>query len=210
MPNNDADRLLKRITALHNSLRLEPDGPPSSMERDLMLKYLRDLYEIYGDSDTATAPSVPAKRQPAPPPPRREALPPPVAERVVTPAPPPKPAPAPPTPAPSPPTGPAMSPEVAELFTETEGKDLAARLGKSRISDLTRAMTINNRVLFTKALFDGNNELLNTVLKSLNTAGNLEKALPTLQDLAMRHDWAEEEKKEAAKDFINLVKRRYA
>jgi len=47
MPQSPSDRLINRITALHRSLQLDEGGKLSTMERDLMLGYLRELYEIY-------------------------------------------------------------------------------------------------------------------------------------------------------------------
>ena len=213
MANQKADLLLQRITALHKSLRLDPDTAPSAMERDLMLGYLRELYDAYRDTEAVSAaaakPTPPPAPRPAPapvpPPAPAPALPPVVEAAPVTPAYT-QPAPAPPQPAPRP----NLSPELKELFADNPGDDLAARLGRQPIKDLTRAMTINNRVLFTNTLFDNNGELMNTVLSSLNGFGNFEQAQPTLTDLAQRHGWAEEGKKDTARDFIELVRRRYA
>ncbi len=213
MANPKADRLLQRITALHKSLQLDPDTDPSAMERDLMLGYLRDLYDCYLNQDTPVVPPAPRPAPvstptptPTPPPAPVVSAPPPSPAPTPTPAPVPPPAPAPPQPAPEP----NLSPEVRELFEEHHGADLAARLGRQRISDLTRAMTINNRVLFSNTLFDNNNELMNTVLVSLNLKGSFDNAKDTLVDLAQRHQWAEESKRDTAREFIELVRRRYA
>lgn len=96
---------------------------------------------------------------------------------------------------------------LRELFAED---DIAGRFGRQPIADLTRALTINNRVLFSKDLFGDDNELLNTTLRTLNTSGSMTAAQPVLASLARRFDWAEEAKKETAREFIELVRRRYA
>ncbi|MEM9837435.1 MAG: hypothetical protein AAF828_13080, partial [Bacteroidota bacterium] len=63
MSQSSADRLISRINALHKSLQLDAGGKLSAMERDLMLGYLRELYELYAN------PVAPAASKPPPPPP---------------------------------------------------------------------------------------------------------------------------------------------
>ena len=303
-----ADRLLRRITTLHEQFK-DDDDHPSRLERDLMLGYLRELYEVYTqvegkhtqvkaqnfaspptpvDRITASAQisqptSDPAPRNPSVPPQhpasspaaadstqdtpaaaqRTEAAapPPPAAptpkapdtppkpdvqeqyptNQPIAPGPPPenhspaappvpdapipppvapsltkhtavvapeisdRPAPNPPQPAPSP----NQSPEVEELFEETAGHGLANRMVRQRVTDLNRALSINNRVLFANKLF-GSNEELNQALKELNLKGSMANAKPTLVDFAQQHQWAQEGRRETAREFIDLVRRRYA
>lgn len=231
MPHSQANRLLNRINALHKSLQLDEGGSLSTMERDLMLGYLRELYEYYLNAagqpatpppPTPASPTVekPAPRpaQATPPPPAKPAPPPPKptppasppvekSTPDVTPPPPP-----PPNPAPIPPTASAgsVSKEIAELFSQPGGSDLAARLGSQSLDDLTRALSINSRLLYTKALFGDDNDLLNTTLRTLNGSGSLQAARPVLESLAKRFDWTQEERRETALEFIDLVRRRYA
>lgn len=87
---------------------------------------------------------------------------------------------------------------------------MASPFGRQPVSDLTRALTINNRVLFSKDLFGDDNELLNTTLRTLNSSGSIAAAQPVMASLARRFEWAEESKKETAREFIELVRRRYA
>ena len=116
-----------------------------------------------------------------------------------------RPAPNPPQPSPRP----NASPAVEKLFTEPEDNGMASRLMRQRVTDLTRSLSINNRVLFANKLFR-NNEELNTALKDLNLRGSFANARPLLTDLAQQHHWAEEEREETAREFIDLVRRRYA
>lgn len=241
MSQSSADRLISRITALHKSLQLDEGGKLSAMERDLMLGYLRELYELYAEGGTVrvkkvTPPPAPLpspEPAPAPPPyvppaPVAEVKPPvappapkpapvPVAE---TPKPVPSPAPAPPAPTPAPDPAPQPSPAptpppvptaasgpVKALFVEDPH---ANPFGRQPIKDLTRSLTINNRALFTRNLFGGDNELLNTTLRTLNSSGSVAAAQPVLESLARRFEWTEEDKKETAREFIELVRRRYA
>ncbi|CAH1000942.1 hypothetical protein LEM8419_01962 [Neolewinella maritima] len=238
-PIPKADRLLRRITTLHDQLRQDDDAP-SRLEQDLMLGYLRELYLLYAEpteipaADPKPEPRAkpesprtafsPARPEPAPtPPPAPEPAyeaPPPVPSVPVPPPPAPtltthtarvepmvsdRPAPNPPQPAPAP----NMSPDVAALFEEPEQNGMAGRIIRQRITDLNRALSINNRVLFANKLFDGN-ESLTQALKTLNLRGSMANAKPLLVDLAQQHDWAREDRQETAREFINLVRRRYA
>ena len=116
-------------------------------------------------------------------------------------------------PAPNPPqptSQPNMSPEVEALFQDPESNSgINNRLVRQRVSDLNRALSINNRVLFANKLFNGNDEL-NEALKSLNLKGSMANAKPMLVDLAQEHRWTKEDKEEVAREFIELVRRRYA
>jgi len=225
MAQSSSDRLISRINALHKSLQLDAGGKLSAMERDLMLGYLRELYELYAihgegpakvvaaPAPAPTPPPVPAPAptpspvveasRPTPPPPAPAPVP--VVE-VPKPTPPPPPTPAPP-PAPAPVITSSLSPNLKELFAED---DLANPFGRQALADLTRALTINNRVLFSKDLFGDDNDLLNTTLRTLNSSGSMAAAQPVMASLARRFEWAEESKKETAKEFIELVRRRYA
>lgn len=225
MPQSPADRLISRITALHKSLQLGEGHKISAMERDLMLGYLRELYEIYAGhlekqaparAAAPAAPKVVPAPAPVPPPAPAPAPPPPAPAPVVaTPAPAPAPVPKPtppvaPTPTPPPPAPtptPASSGDAAALFAD-EGP--ASPFGRQPLADLTRALTINNRVLFSRDLFGDDNELLNTTLRTLNTSGSFAAARPVLESIARRFDWSEETKVETAREFIELVRRRYA
>ncbi|THH36455.1 hypothetical protein [Neolewinella litorea] len=98
---------------------------------------------------------------------------------------------------------------VESLFREPEESSLTNRLMRQRVTDLTRSLSINNRVLFSNKLFGGNEEL-NAALKDLNLRGSFANAKPLLVELAREHEWAEEERQETAREFIDLVRRRYA
>jgi hypothetical protein len=222
MAQTKADKLLSRIVNLHRSLQEDTDGDgPSSLERDLMLGYLRELYEVYTEQQEETAPAPPpaariVEREPSSPerpapapraqPQRNESVPPPV---VAAPIPPP---PAPSLTAHTAHVRPAESldPEIAELFEQETNAGMPSRLMRQRTTDLTRALSINNRVLFTNKLFGGNNEELNRQLKELNLKGSMANARPQLIELARQHGWQQADRKEVAREFIDLVRRRYA
>ncbi|MCP9237420.1 hypothetical protein [Lewinella sp. JB7] len=240
MSPSKADRILSRITALHHSLQLDKDeSGPSTLERDLMLGYLRELYDLYlnaGESQQRVRKELEKTTPPAPPPtptppaPEPEVKPAPEPVKETPPAPPPVPeAPVPPPPAPAyathtakiapehnrpapnppqPAPQPNLSPDVDALFKEVEANGFSNRRMQPKVNDLTRALSINNRVLFSNTLF-GNNDELNQALKELNLKGSFANARPQLADLAQHHHWTDEDRQETAREFIDLVRRRY-
>lgn len=234
MDTKKAGQLLDRITALHKSLTLVDDDDISSIERDLMLSYLRRLYDLY-HSPAAEQPKSRVAPKPTPPAPRpvppvepdpviAAPAPPPIVPPPPSPAPPPPPDAVPPPvvpvqekprPAPvAPPVPPApvakkIPAKIAKLFTQPEARELSERLSRQPVKDLTRALTINDRVQFSNVLFGGNADLMNSVLKRLNTYADFDTAKPDLVELADQFDWSEGESAEVAQNFIKLVSRRY-
>lgn len=144
----------------------------------------------------------------------------------VTPAPQPDPRPAPPPPAP--PVQPEPEPvrPVAEpvkpapvqqgipnnlkhLFSFKEATDLSEKLSERPVQDLTKALAINDRLLYMNELFGKDLNALNDALSKLNQFGNMNEAQGLIVQMAQRYDWAAEEKEETARDFIRLVRRKY-
>ncbi len=225
-------RALDKINALYKSMSLDTEGI-SAIERDLMLSYVRQLYEVFQEESTAapsSSPSVPAytprpepPRPPAPEPkpqPRPEPVRYQPRERSPEPPPPPprpsQPEPVQPTPAPAyqpsytpPPRYSSASPAVRALFDHQQARELSEKLSERPIEDLTKAMTINDRLLYANELFRGDSQTMGTTLDQLNRFRSMEEARPLLENLATQNDWSEGEREETARSFIKLVRRRY-
>jgi len=164
------------------------------------------------------APAPASPPPPAPPPPPREVAPP-----IATPPPPPpvyeeNPAPAaapPPEPEPqmppmqaSKPT--AYSPEAEALFEEKQAKELSEKLSELPISDLRRAIALNDRLLLTRELFSGDGQAFEAAINALNSFSQFEEAkMYMLDQCVIRYGWLDKKRIEAAKNFIKLVRRRY-
>lgn len=235
---HQAKILLDKINALYHSVGMESAGP-STIERDLMLSYLRQLYEAFLDGSVIPSTnnvSVPVT----------EAVPPPVAK----PEPPPRPEPSPkkytppriveipdslkeiPVPEPEPivveptvtkpapekkpePVAPvvkapvANNPKIESLFSHREAKELSEKLSERPVADLTKAMAINDRLLYINDLFGKDQGAMDESLKLLNKFSNMEEAKGLLQTLAEQYNWIDEERQETAVAFIKLVRRRY-
>lgn len=85
----------------------------------------------------------------------------------------------------------------------------SSRFGRQPIKDLNKGLTINTRILFSRELFGNDNDLLNTSLRTLNTSGSFAAAQPVLETMARRFEWPAESRVETAREFIELVRRRY-
>ena len=240
--------LLKKINTLNDSLTMD-NGPIASIERDLMLSYVRQLYEAYLDTSSGNGQSTakravsavkaqlenvapeleivppPAEPEPAAEAPRRKYTPPRIIEipetapapepvKVHTPPPPPPPpvektvAQA-PQPAPVRTSSGSADPRIRALFDEKQARELSEKLSLQPLRDLTKGLSINDRLLYTNDLFNKDTNLFNAALKQLNDMRGMEEARPFLEDQAARFNWTESEKADVAMDFIKHVRRRY-
>lgn len=251
MSLTQAKILLEKINALYKSMSLD-QGKVAPIERDLMLSYVRQLYEAFLEQDTevpakaapVAPPAPPVVVAPPPPPPAPEPVvvtpppapvappppPPPAPEPVVVaPPPPPPPAPAPepipvqpvvapPPPAPQPlayeppvitTAAEAAPPRIEALFEKKEARELSEKLSEQRIDDLTKALAINDKLLYANDLFGKDMKNMNDTLDKLNRMRSMDDAKPLLVSLASRFDWPNEERADTARTFIKLVRRKY-
>ncbi len=202
---------------------------------DIMASYVRDLYDAVLSDDpghahkheTATVrkarPIEPPPPPPAPAPPVVATVPPPPPAPVVAPAP----APPPPVQAPEPappvveakpvaePAPPARRHEVPSaaieaLFEEKEAKELSEKLAELPIANLTKSISLNDRLLLTSELFAGDGKAFETTIAAVNGMGNYEEAQAYLiEHCVVRYHWTDKKKLEPAKNFIKLVRRRF-
>lgn len=246
MNRTQAKILLEKINALHKSMDLD-EGNITPIERDLMLSYLRQLYEVFlsnegasvtptikeADSSTRKREASTASERPRPEPIRRNPYQPPriieipdPVEKQKKPAAqstrsaaasntepdPPKRQPPAPEPEPRKETAPSVTADHSDLdllFEQRKATELSEKLGESPLADLTKAMSINDRLLYTNQLFGKDGQHLDHTLQQLNRFSDMIEAKPLLLELAGRHDWLDEEKQEVAKSFIKMVRRRY-
>ncbi|WP_373553089.1 hypothetical protein [Haliscomenobacter sp.] len=249
--------LVRKINSLFKSMEMDGSPQPTPIERDLMLSYLRQLYQSFLDDVgetgklTVSAPLVEipvSKPEPKPEPepvkPIYEApktyvppvinVAPPVVEtapvveireepRVYIPpveAPKPpvvevKPEPIPVTPPPPPPpviptpsTGSSNS-RIEALFSFKKATELSEKLSEMPIPDLTKGMSINDRLLYMNELFGRDMSKLDEVLRALNNFPSLDSAKSYLMGVATQFNWGDDDRSEIAQSFIKLVRRRF-
>lgn len=104
-------------------------------------------------------------------------------------------------------TGPA---EILALFDQEAVSELSDKLSRSPIADLTKCMGINERIFTVNELFGGDSSLFNSAMKTLDGFQSLEQARDYLVDhVAVKHNWSNESRLKKAATFVKLISRRY-
>lgn len=100
--------------------------------------------------------------------------------------------------------------DLNELFDVKQAKELSEKLGELPISDLTKAMGLNEKIFTINELFGGDSKAFDVMLKTLNTFNSFEQAKAYLsENFAGQYDWTHKEKKKKAINMIKLIRRRY-
>ncbi len=81
--------------------------------------------------------------------------------------------------------------------------DFATQLQNSPIKNLKTAISLNDKIWFTRELFDGHNEKYISTLEKLNNANSLENAV----EIANTFNWNKEDS--STKRFLELIYRRF-
>ena len=102
-----------------------------------------------------------------------------------------------------------ISEEHEELFEEKEATELSEKLSQQPIKDLRKAMGINERILTTNELFDGNGDALKDALSTLNGLKTFDEAKEYLSNIAGIYNWTARKKKKKAQVFIKLIRRKF-
>lgn len=101
-----------------------------------------------------------------------------------------------------------MESSINDQFKEAGSKTLSHKLKKTPIANLKTAIGINMRFQFTTALFANDAEAYSAAIEKLNTFTSFLEADEYVQNtLKNRYDW--EMKSPSAKQFLELVERRY-
>ncbi len=227
------EKQLKKINQLFDNIK--EDGTVSSIEKDLMLSYIRNLYEkvvITDNSSTTESPlqSV-SKVEPVIDVPKVEEIPPVnniadvvmkevvEADQQITQS----------TPSPQvevktevasqPETvvsevveefKPIAPQEILDLFEFESVSELSDKLSRAPISDLTNSMGINEKIFTVQELFGGDSALFTKSMEAMDKFTSLEQARDYLvEHVAVDQNWSEKGKVKKAIHFIKLISRRY-
>ncbi|MBP7273717.1 MAG: hypothetical protein KA974_07735 [Saprospiraceae bacterium] len=96
------------------------------------------------------------------------------------------------------------------LFNFKEGNEISDKLSNAPITDLRKVIGVNDKLLYTKLLFGGESKVFEESLHSLNSFNSFQDAQNFLVRLVIeRHQWLSDPKFDTARNFIKLVKRRY-
>jgi hypothetical protein len=234
MDTQSFNKKLNKISALADNGNA--DGHFSSLERDLLLSYIRELYEIVLDGKPNVIKSVthipsPVQKEEAVPAKIQEPV---VHEHAEAPVPvvikvEPKPEPVAILPIIEKPEAPQPTPEIkavtinpvptiklhpdalAEMFAEEKINDLSDKLASSPVKDLTKSMGINERIFTQQELFGNNQQVFNETLQRLNNCQDFVEAKQYLvENVISTYDWTNENKVKKATTFIKFVKRKFA
>jgi hypothetical protein len=108
-------------------------------------------------------------------------------------------------------TSQSISSEIlAELFAEDKVTELSDKLALSPIKDLTKSMGINERIFTQQELFGNNQAHFVETLEGLNKCQNFDDAKQYLiENVIVKNDWGSDAKLKKATTFIKLVKRKF-
>ncbi|MDG2449599.1 MAG: hypothetical protein P8M34_08165 [Saprospiraceae bacterium] len=104
----------------------------------------------------------------------------------------------------------SVAPEIENLFDSSVLDKSDYRFSQTPISDITKAMGINEKLLMINLLFNKDQQDFNYVASKLNYFHNFEEASKYLKtEVAAKYKWSHVDKKEKAIEFIKLIKRKY-
>lgn len=108
------------------------------------------------------------------------------------------------------PVTPEYDEELLALFEDATGNELSDRLSQLPLKDLTKAMSINERIFTIKELFGNDKEEYQNMMTALNGLGSFEEAKQILLgSVATKYKWGSKGKMKKAIGFIKTVRRRY-
>lgn len=104
-----------------------------------------------------------------------------------------------------------LSNEFDDLFAFKEATDLSQKLSEQPISDLTKCLSLNDRFLFKKELFNNEEGRLESVLTELNACADFDQARQWMEsNILSTYDWKKNKQRiNKAKEFIKLTRRRF-
>ena len=100
--------------------------------------------------------------------------------------------------------------KIELLFQEDSSGDLSSRLGKLPIKDLSQALGLNDKILTINELFQGDGGQYQTTIQALNNLSTFADARVYLEkNIIFPNNWLENDKLKKAARFIRVIQRRY-
>ena len=100
--------------------------------------------------------------------------------------------------------------EYEELFAISSARELSEKLSELPIADIKKAIGINERIFTINELFGGDHQLFEATVHELNRLSSFDEARRfLLSHVAVKYNWIARDRKNKARNFIKLVKRRY-
>ncbi|MGZ4034447.1 MAG: hypothetical protein ACXVPU_09270 [Bacteroidia bacterium] len=99
-------------------------------------------------------------------------------------------------------------PKQEKKIEKKEEKPAVNKIQKPVITDITKAIGINDKFRFANELFAGSMQEYSIAIQQLNSAESLEAAMDYFSNLQMLYEWDVEN--ETVKQLLDLVDRRYS
>jgi hypothetical protein len=95
-----------------------------------------------------------------------------------------------------------------QFSSGSQSNRLADQLKKSRIQSIASTLTLNDRIRFSKNLFNGNSETFNAAVQLFDAQKSMMESMELLREYSERFHWDQDDK--TTMDFYELVERRHA
>jgi hypothetical protein len=100
--------------------------------------------------------------------------------------------------------------DLIDLFKFETINELSDKLSRAPINDLTKCMGINEKIFTVQELFGGDSTLFTKAMESMDKFTSLEQARDYLvEHVAVTQNWSAEGNLKKAANFIKLISRRY-
>lgn len=97
---------------------------------------------------------------------------------------------------------------VNDLFSDkTEDRSVAGQFQQSKVVDLTKAISVNDKFTFIRELFNNKGEEFSAAIQKLNQCHDMDEAFNCLEDMKKTHFW--DTTTTAYLSLCDLIRRRY-
>ena len=108
-------------------------------------------------------------------------------------------------------SGKTSNPEIVELFDIKEATELSEKLSQLPIKNLKAAIGINEKIFTINELFEGDNNSFEEVVDHIDSLTTFDDAKNYLiSGVATSNNWADTSRKKKAQNLIKLIKRRFS
>ena len=97
---------------------------------------------------------------------------------------------------------------IGDKFLEKKDKSIAASMSHNHITNIKKAIGINEKFLFINELFNGNMQEYNQVLDKFNLFNNVYEAEQFINELKSKYNW--EAENDAFIKFMEFIKRKFS
>lgn len=101
--------------------------------------------------------------------------------------------------------------EFDKLFDANYARELSEKLSNAKVENIGNAMGLNERIFTVNELFGGDNSAFETAIRDLQGMASFESAkIYITEKLVSKYEWMNPSKFKKAREFVKLVKRKFA